>query len=177
MDESFRDGCFQLLSATHDLSLATAVMVCPHCNSNDVRKLSLIYASGTFETKGQMHGSSYGGRSGFYFGRFRRQTQSRLSAAASPPRKGRYTPLALLWLIGFFIVMAFAGRGRISTTMALFSVSYVLLLPGLVIGMFVYNLVVYPAKNRLWDAKFMCQRCGAVMQAKAIPKIGLYHDV
>src|SRR5260370_10319238 len=122
-------------------------MVCTYCNSNDVRKLSLIYAWGTFEPKGQMHGSSYGGRSGFYFGRFQKQTQTRLSAAASPPRKGRSIPLAVLWLIGFFIVIASAGRRRISTTMALFSVSYVLLLPGLVIGMFVYHLAVSPPQN------------------------------
>lgn len=84
--------------------------------------------------------------------------------SVDPPKKGRYVASVMLWLVGFFIVMAFAGRGKISTGMALFSVSYVLLLPGVLIATLAYNLIVYPAKYRRWKSKFMCQDCRTIVE-------------
>jgi hypothetical protein len=61
--------------------------------------------------------------------------------------------------------MAFAGRGELSFAMGLLSIAYVLLLPALVVSAFFYNLFVYPQKHRAWEGLFMCQRCGALINA------------
>lgn len=84
--------------------------------------------------------------------------------SVDPPKKGRYGVSVILWLVGFFIVMAFAGPGRISTGMAVCYLSYILLLPGMLIATLAYNLIVYPAKYRRWKSKFMCQDCGTIVE-------------
>jgi hypothetical protein len=65
-----------------------------------------------------------------------------------PPKKAPYGIPIVLWLLGFFILIAFDGRGKLSTVMAILSVVYVLLLSAFLIGTFVYNLFVYPNKYR-----------------------------
>lgn len=139
-------------------------MVCPNCNSTDLRRLSLIHAAGSYETRGGILGFLLG--DGLLFGGYRGASQSRLSKMAGPPRKGSYLGPAILWLVGFFIVMAFAGRGKLSTPTAIFSMAYLVLLPTLLIGTFVYNLFLRPKKLRDWENKFMCQRCGAVTEIR-----------
>jgi len=42
--------------------------------------------------------------------------------------------------VGFFIVMAVDGRGKLSEAMAIFSVVYLLLLPLILVGTLEYNL-------------------------------------
>lgn len=80
-----------------------------------------------------------------------------------PPAKFPYATPAILWLVGFFLLMALVDRGKLSFAMGLVSVAYVLLLPALVVSAFLYNWVVYPKKYRAWDSTFMCQRCGALI--------------
>jgi hypothetical protein len=69
-----------------------------------------------------------------------------------------------LWLIGFFVVMAFAGRGKLSWIMGALSAGYLLLLPAYLLAAWFYNLVVRPKKYRSWEQTFICQRCAAVLQ-------------
>ena len=125
----------------------------------------MVHAGGTFESRGGFLGLILGNSNNLHFGRFSGTSQSLLAMRVGPPRKGRYTVSVVLWLVGFFIVMAFAGRARISMSMALFSVSYLLLLPGLLVGTTAYNLILYPAKYRLWQRTLMCQDCGALVEA------------
>jgi hypothetical protein len=80
----------------------------------------------------------------------------------SPPRKLPYAAPIILWLVGFFPVTAFVGRGKLSFAMGLLGVTYILLLPMLPVGALVYNRFVYPKKYRRWEGRFMCQRCGAL---------------
>lgn len=131
-------------------------MVCPNCNSTDLRKLSLIYAAGVYESRGRI-GLFLRGGDDLLFGKYSGTSQSRQSKLVGPPRKAPYTAPVILWLLCFFIVMAFAGRGKLSALMAIASVGYVFLLPALLIGTFIYNFFGYQKRYRNWDLRFLCQ--------------------
>lgn len=104
-------------------------MRCPHCNSTDLKKASLIYAAGAYESRGRIGGLLFGDGEAFFVGKYRRATRSLLSKMAGPPRKAPYVAPVVLWLMGIFIVMAFAGRGKLSWMMGALSMGYALLLP------------------------------------------------
>jgi len=123
----------------------------------------LIHAAGMYESRARILGFFLGSGDGLLFGRYKGTSQSRLSLAASPPRKFPYAAPVILWLMGFFILMAFAGRGKLSKATAIFSVAYLLLLPLILLGTLAYNLFVYPRKCRRWERKFLCQRCGSLI--------------
>lgn len=84
-----------------------------------------------------------------------------------PPKKGRYIGPTILWFFGFFVVMAFVGRAKLSTPMAIVSVAYLFALPAFLIGTLACNLFVYPKKYRTWDRTYVCQRCGALAEVRA----------
>jgi hypothetical protein len=69
-----------------------------------------------------------------------------------PPKKGRYICPTILWFFGFFVVMGFVGRAKLSTPMAIVSVADLLALPAFLIGTLACNLFVYPKKYRTWTA-------------------------
>lgn len=135
-------------------------MVCPNCNSTDLKKLSLIHAAGVYESRGRVGGVLLGSGNGFLLGKYKGASQSRLSRLASPPRKAPYIVPVVLWLIGFFIVMAFAGRGKLSWMMGALSVGYLLLLPAYLLAALLYNFFLRPKKFKDWNEEFICQRCG-----------------
>lgn len=141
-------------------------MVCPNCTSTDLKKVSLMHAAGMYESRGWFLGFFLGGMDGAVFGRYRGTSQSRLSRLLNPPRKLPYVAPTVLWLIGFFILMSFDARGKLSWAMAILSVAYVLLLPAYWLGSVLYNLFVRPKKVRYWEQQFMCQRCGAIVPAE-----------
>jgi len=64
--------------------------------------------------------------------------------------------------MGIFIVMAFAGRGKLSWMMGALSMGYALLLPVYLLVVLFYNLFLRPKKKTEWEGKFLCQRCGFV---------------
>src|SRR5580700_441340 len=136
-------------------------MDCPSCNSSNLKKLSLIHAAGLYESRGRIRGFFLGDSDGLLFGKYRGRNQSHLSQMVRPPAKFPYATPAILWLVGFFPLMAFVGRRKLSFAMGLVSAAYILLLPTLVVSAVVYNFFVYPQKYRTWDGTFMCQRCGA----------------
>jgi hypothetical protein len=156
---------------TPDSPLVTAVE-CPNCHSSDVRRVSLIHAAGVYESRGRVRGWLAGVADGLLFGSYKGTNQSRLSKLVRPPTKFPYATPAILWLVGFFPLIAFVGRGKLSFVMGLVSVAYVLLLPALVVSAFVYNLFVYPKKYRAWDGAFMCQRCGTLINTQGSPQSG-----
>ena len=139
-------------------------MVCPNCNSMDLKKLSLIYVSGTYESKGRIGGLFLGSSDGLLLGKYKGTSQYLLSKMVRPPRKRSYIVPLIFWLIGFFVVMAFAGRGKLSWMIGFLSIGYVLLFPGYIVGALLYNFFVYPKKFRAWNEEFMCQRCGATIK-------------
>jgi hypothetical protein len=123
--------------------------------------VSLIHAAGVYESRGRVRGWFAGAIDGMLFGSYKGTNQSRLSMMVRPPTKFPYAVPAILWLVGFFPLVAFVGRVKLSFAMGLVSVAYLLLLPTLVVSAFVYNSFVYPQKYRAWEGMFMCQRCGA----------------
>jgi hypothetical protein len=135
-------------------------MRCPHCNSTDLQKASLIYAAGVYQTRGRMGGLLLGNGDAFFVGKYKGANQSLLSKMVAPPRKAPYVAPVVLWLIGFFIVMAFAGRGKLSWMMGALSVGYLLVLPAYLLAALLYNFFPRPAKYKAWNEEFICQRCG-----------------
>jgi hypothetical protein len=138
-------------------------MICPKCQSSDLKKVSLVHAAGLYQSRGRIRGFLLGDCDGLLLGRYRGTNQSRLSQIVRPPAKFPYATPAILWLVGFFPLMAFVGRGKLSFVMGLVSVAYLLLLPALIALALVYNLFVYPKTYRAWEGTFMCQRCGALI--------------
>ena len=141
-------------------------MVCPNCNSPDLKTMSLIHAAGVYESRGRIWGFVAGTGDGLFFGKYRGTSQSRLSKAVSPPTKLPYAAPIILWLVGFFPTMAFVGRAKLSALTGLISVGYVLALPLYLLVALFYNSLVRPKKHKSWERKFMCQRCGALIEAE-----------
>src|ERR1700730_14097979 len=141
-------------------------MVCPNCNSIDVKKTSLIHAAGVYESRGRISGFLAGSGEGLFFGRYRGVSQSHLSKGVSPPTKLSYSAPGLLWLVVFFPMMAIVGRAKLSALTTLISVFYVLALPVYLLLVLSYNWLVHPKKRKNWERKFMCQRCGALVESQ-----------
>jgi hypothetical protein len=138
-------------------------MVCPTCNSSGLRKLSLIHATGIHESRGRFCGVFFGNTDGLHFGRYRGKSQTKLSKTVRPPVKAPYSWPIGLWLLGFFTIMTFANRGRISEAVAVLDLACILLLPTYLVAALAYNFFVRPARVKVWQSKFMCQRCGAIV--------------
>ena len=139
-------------------------MICPKCQSSDLKKVSLVYAAGSCESRGRVRGWFLGSVDGLLIGGYRGTSQSRLSRMVGPPMRLPYVSPVIFWLAGFFVVMEFAGRGKLSTLMAIVSVGYLLLLPSYLLAALFYNLLVRPKEYGAWENTFMCQRCGALIQ-------------
>lgn len=138
-------------------------MVCPNCNSADLKKVSLIRAAGLCESRGSLRGFSLDTTEGLLFGRWLGASQSLLSKRVDPPRKAPHLAPAILWLIGFFILLAFDGRGKLSWLVGVLSVGYFSLLPGYLVVSSFYNFFVCPTQYRNWEQTFVCQRCGPIL--------------
>ena len=139
-------------------------MVCLNRNSTDLKRVSLIHAAGVYESRGRFCGLLFGATDGALFGRYRGTSQSWLSALSNPPGKAPYVGPIILWLIGFFILMSFDAREKLSWEMAALSLAYLLALPAYLLGSLCYNFAVRPRKLKNWERKFMCQCCGAIIE-------------
>jgi len=135
-------------------------MYCPLCDSTDLKKASLIYAAGVYESRGRIGGLLFGNGDAFFVGKYRGANQSLMSKMLGPPKKAPYLAPVILWVMGFFIVIAFAGRGKLSWMMGALSVGYLLILPAYLLAALLYNFFVRPNKYKDWNEEFICQRCG-----------------
>jgi len=54
-------------------------------------------------------GMFLGGADDFFLGKYRGTSQNGLSKRAVPPGRAPHIPPMIFWLIGFFILIAFAG--------------------------------------------------------------------
>jgi hypothetical protein len=141
-------------------------MVCPNCNSTDLKKLSLIYAAGLYESRGRIWGFSARIGENLFFGKYRSANQNLLSKAASPPKKLSYSGPIILWLLGFFPTMGFVGTAKLSPVTSLISITYVLALPVYLLVVLSYNRLVHIQKHKHWERRLMCQRCGAIIEVQ-----------
>ena len=81
---------------------------------------------------------------------------------AAPPRNVPFIEPIVLWLLGFFILMAFDARGKLSWVMGALSVAYIFLLPAYLLGALFYNLCIRTKNYRDWEERFLCLACGLV---------------
>src|SRR5207237_9597380 len=100
-------------------------MVCPTCNSSDLKKLSLIHAAGSYELRGSLLGALIGSGGGLLFGSYRVKSQNLLCRMAATPRKMHFISPDVLVILKFFKLMALSARGNLSCVLGTLSISYV----------------------------------------------------
>ena len=123
----------------------------------------MVYAAGTYEFRARFCALLFGGAGTVQFGIYTAKRQSRLSQSVAPPRKLPFLRPICLWIMGFFMLMSFLGRGRLSSMMGILAGFYLLLLPSYLLGSLFYNVFVRPWKYRRWERRWLCLRCGAVV--------------
>ena len=131
-------------------------MRCSNCRSESIQKLSPVYESGVTLVDTTTMGGGVGAAGGLGIGFAGAATRGRhitaISAKAAPPRKKSYGP-AIAWLL-------------ISLPLALF-LAWPLLLTAIAIGIIVidaqWNKKEWPKLYAVWDARYLCNRCGAMM--------------
>lgn len=133
------------------------------CHSADLRRLPMVYAAGSYEFRGRLRAFFFGGANTLQFGTYTGKCESRLSQSVRPPGKLPFVRPVCLWIMGFFILMAFLGSGRLSFPMGILGGFYLLLLPSYLLGSLFYNVFVRPWKYRRWERSWLCLRCGAVV--------------
>jgi hypothetical protein len=139
-----------------------ADLSCPECASPDVRKVSLIFESGTKASRSVAVGMTGDNEAGVAV--IGGQQQSLLASRLQPPKlagDGGRAFLAALATFGFFFVLCVAAGGHPS----------LLLLAGLVpipIWWWVHNLYApaarqaYEAALAQWQKQWCCMKCGNV---------------
>jgi len=115
-------------------------VVCSKCNSSDLKKVSLIYAAGTYQSRGGFLGCLIG--SGLLFGRYRETSQSRLAASLRPPRKAPCVSPIIFWLVGCFPVLSLIANEIRAPLKGTVAIAYFLLLPVCCLAALFYNVLV-----------------------------------
>lgn len=151
---------------------------CPHCNSDDLKKVSLAYEEGLYpiNTHTRLTGVLIGnGGPDMIWGRARTKgfRQTEFSKRLSPPKKWSYLKL-ILWsgIFSLAALIAYANHAMVSTPpVSVLPVEiYAVLLSGvlsiLLIVIWRHNHSTYPGEYMKWDRSYVCQRCGRVSLAQ-----------
>ncbi len=137
-------------------------MQCPHCHSDNIQKLSVVYEHGTqnIQTTGRTRGSGIGfggGGLGAGIGSARTTTKGKSQSiaaknAAPPDKKKIIIPIAMMG-VGLLII------------------KFIHVFPGLLFiagGGFIfwkfwqYNKNTYPPLYQQWQRSWLCNRCGEI---------------
>ncbi len=149
---------------------------CPKCNSTDLKKVSLIYQEGTYHTRTRtgIRGLLYAdGGPGVLVGRTTTHgsQQSALSKRLSPPPKWSYAKLVLWSVVVTLVALVLYAQHVMSSPAPASSLPvklYVVFAPVvllLLLGtVWRHNHSTYRRKYDLWNASFICDRCGTVNQ-------------
>jgi hypothetical protein len=148
---------------------------CTHCQSTDLRKVSLVYEQGRFgvEARTRFRGFLLGTDGPDLIGGYAHTAgvvQSRLSNKLRPPVKWSYLKIVawfvLLSLVALVAYVQWVMSKPATTTSSLPVTIYVLIASGLFVLLqyltWRHNHVVYPRKYAEWDRTSLCLRCGAV---------------
>jgi hypothetical protein len=156
--------CARPLAGTAPPVIRSQVFCCPHCESEEVQKLSVIYEMGS--TLGNFRGGGVGiGTGGVGAGVFGGSNQGRTLAAGSaappaiPSARGALVMVALAVGFGLLCVAQFAGGSRL-WAMLLLTAAFVIG-AGLAIWSYVRDVRRYPARRRNWEQSWRCLRCGS----------------
>ena len=138
-------------------------MICPNCQSDQVRKLSLIYEEGLSDIK--MSSETFAaGTGGTAFGVTSTEgvSQSALSQEAAPPKKENTIKLLLMHVVGFFvlnIIMGILIKGS-SVIAGIVNVGYLALVVFHIYSNIKFNRHEYPALLQNWQSSYMSLKCG-----------------
>ena len=149
-------------------------LYCPHCNSSDLKRVSLAYQEGLYRvsTRTRIIGLLMGsGGPGIFAGNARTRGfhQTEISKLLNPPVKWSYGKL-LLWagvlslvaLIAFVIHVNSTPPPVSSLPAQLYVIFASIFLAFLLFVFWRHNRVTYQAQYIQWERSFICQRCGAV---------------
>jgi hypothetical protein len=148
---------------------------CPQCGFSDLKKVSLIYQEGLFQTQGssRVQAAVIGGTGpDLVLGRAttRASHQSALSKQLSPPAKwsylkvGSWSALAILcvgWLVFYVNAVTTGTTIVLSAPVALFGLVCAVVFCGLMSVVWRHNHSTFTQRYEEWDRSFICQRCGA----------------
>jgi len=149
---------------------------CPQCGNSGLKKVSLAYQEGLFQTQRstRVRAAVIGGTGvDLVLGEAtaRASHQSVLSSQLRPPARWSYLKigswavlvfLCVGWLVFYVNIVTANATSVLSTPMALFGLiaaGIFVLLPYLV---WKHNHSAYRVQFAEWDRSFVCQRCGAV---------------
>jgi hypothetical protein len=151
---------------------------CPKCNSTDLKKVSLAYGDGLYQTEGRTRLRAVavgGGGPDLVVGRAttRGSQQSAFSKQLSPPVKWSYLKVigwsvlvfvCVGWLV--FYVNAITAN---ATTVLSVPLTFFALISGAIFALLLFlawrhNHSIYQTQYARWDKSFICERCGTVGQ-------------
>ena len=149
---------------------------CPQCGSSDLKKISLAYQEGLFQTQRstRVRAAVIGGSGpDLVLGRASTHAshQSALSKELSPPAKwsylkvGSWSVLAFLcasWLIFYVNAVTTNTPTVLSTPLTLFSLVAAAIFSFLLFLVWRHNQVIYARKYEEWNRSVICQRCGSI---------------
>jgi hypothetical protein len=147
---------------------------CHHCNSPDLKKVSLAFQEGLsgVKTGNRLVGLAFGHSGpgllvGAATGRSIQQTE--LSRTLKPPVKWSYLRLAVRTVLvtfvvfGAYILFVVASTPPVSTLpMKLYVFLAPLVILVLVFSFWQHNHSTFPREYAQWNQSFICQRCGTV---------------
>jgi hypothetical protein len=151
---------------------------CPKCNSTDLKKVSLAYQEGLYQSESRSRLRAVvvgGGGPDMVVGRTttRGSQQSALSKKLSPPRKWSYLKvigwsvlvfLCAGWLV-FYVNMVTTNATTVSyAPLTLFSLTCGAIFALLLFLAWRHNHSTYQKRFGEWDRSFICARCGTVSE-------------
>lgn len=149
---------------------------CTKCNSEDVRRLSIIHSDGLSNIDTTTSGSSIsGGDGGLRAGSGTAKTtgtmQTDQSRKAAPPQKYSYFGIIVIWIIGTLLLMWFLGWLGLAVSGTgmqgqIFRYGSLIFLAWLLYKTCMHNWKFYPSLKAKWDNSFMCLRCGEIFEIK-----------
>jgi len=151
---------------------------CPKCNSSDLKKVSLAYHEGLYQTEGRTRlrvVAVGGGGPDLVVGRAttRGSHQSALSKKLTPPVKWSYLKVigwsVLVFLSAGWLVFYGNTVTTNATTVSSAPLTFFALISGVIFALLLFlawrhNHSIYQKRFAEWDRTFICQRCGAVSE-------------
>jgi len=158
-------------------------LLCPKCNSTNLKKVSLAYEEGLYRTdaRTRLSAAVVGGNGpDLVVGRAatRRSQQSTLSKKLSPPVKWSYRKiifrssllfLGVGWLVFYLNTITTNSSSVLSPPLTLFGHVSAGIFVLLLFFIWRHNHSTYRQKYAQWNGSFICERCGTVSRQSLEP--------
>ncbi len=157
---SYCNSCGAKLNGTPAKPNSSAGLECSKCGSNDVAKASMLYKSGTLDTKSTTKGIGLSS-SGFGFGlaKSKGKHQSLLAKELNPPTVPRIAWIPAYGLLCVFLYFIAKASNK---DISVFLWNSFLVVAALELIVFVGNFISYTHKMGHWKKRWICNRCGTM---------------